>query len=372
MNKIQLQSTSKSEVTILSNRFIDCVMPGANGEFVKIYIYLLRILSSGSGDFSLAQMADKLLCTERDIFRALKYWEKEQLLSLHLDPDKKLCGITLLELPEDSAPSVPAAQPETAATAEAPSEAVPISEKAPEDPPSGILTSSDPSSDAPRRLTPDRIRQLKQDEEIVQLLYITEQYLGKTLTSTEMQKILFFYDELKMSPELIEYLIEYCITRGHKSIRYIETVALAWAKEGVTTVSMAKESSARYGKEYYTVLKAMGITGRNPVDNEVVFIDTWMKDYGFDMTLITEACSRTVLQTGQPSFQYTDKILTGWKKKQVRSLEDVKRLDEEHKKRKAKKATEAAAPAPKSTNRFNNFQQREYNFEEYEKRLLNQ
>ena len=76
-------------------------------------------------------------------------------------------------------------------------------------------------------LSPDRVKELKQNDEIVQLLYIAEQYLGKTLTPTEMKKILFFYDELKFSPDLIEYLIEYSVSRGHKSMRYIETVALA-------------------------------------------------------------------------------------------------------------------------------------------------
>lgn len=76
------------------------------------------------------------------------------------------------------------------------------------------------------------MKELKQNDEIVQLLYITEQYLGKTLTPTEVKKIMFFYDELHFSPDLIEYLIEYSVSRGHKSIRYIETVALAWAKEG--------------------------------------------------------------------------------------------------------------------------------------------
>ncbi len=81
-------------------------------------------------------------------------------------------------------------------------------------------------------LSPDRVKELKQNDEIVQLLYIAEQYLGKTLTPTEMKKILFFYDELKFSPDLIEYLIEYSVSRGHKSMRYIETVALAWADEG--------------------------------------------------------------------------------------------------------------------------------------------
>ena len=42
MGMITLQKPSQSEVTLLSNIFIDDYMPEANGEFVKVYIYLLR------------------------------------------------------------------------------------------------------------------------------------------------------------------------------------------------------------------------------------------------------------------------------------------------------------------------------------------
>ena len=84
---------------------------------------------------------------------------------------------------------------------------------------------------------------------------------------------------------------------------------MAWKEEGITTVEMAKDSTSRYSKEYFSVLKAMGIANRNPSDAEISLINTWTRDYGFAMELIQEACSRTVLQTGQPSFPYADKIL---------------------------------------------------------------
>ena len=100
---------SQSEVTLLSNIFIDDYMPEANGEFVKVYIYLLRALSTTPVSFSLEEMADRLICTERDILRALKYWARQELLALDFAPDKSLRGIALL-LPKQK----PAPEPETA------------------------------------------------------------------------------------------------------------------------------------------------------------------------------------------------------------------------------------------------------------------
>ena len=343
MSMITLQKPSQSEVTLLSNIFIDDYMPEANGEFVKVYIYLLRALSTTPVSFTLEQMADHLLCTERDILRALKYWSRQELLALDFAADKTLRGIALL-LPKARS----SAEDETAAA---------------------TVRQPVPPKAAP--LTADRVKELKQNEDIIQLLYIAEQYLGKTLSPTEIQKILFFYDGLGFSADLIEYLIEYCVSR-HKSIRYMETVALAWAQEGISTVAEAKKANAWYSKDYYSILKALGITNRSPVETEITLMDTWLRTYGFSMEVIQEACNRTVLQTGQASFQYTDKILEGWKKKDVHTIDDIHTLDTEHKKRRQDRKAASSKPAQPSNNRFNNFQQREYNFDEYEKHLLNQ
>lgn len=365
MNTIHLRALSSSQVTILSNIFIDQYMPGAGGEFVKVYIYLLRLLADPSASVCLPLLADRLNCTEGDISRALKYWSNEGLLILETDPAGELTGITLTEPSPDT-------QMELTATVSVPQSALaataPISQTV------SAATVSTPQPDtAPSRsasaLTPARIKELKENEDVAQLIYICEQYLGKTLTPTDTRKILFFYDELKMSVDLIDFLIQYCVGRGHKSMRYIETVAMAWSKEGITTVEMAKDSTSRYGRDYFTILKAMGITNRNPVDSEIVMMDTWLKDYGFSMDMIQEACSRTIMQTGQPSFQYAHKILTGWFKKGALTPEAVHALDVQHQKR-SQDNSRGRSQTPKSPNRFNNFQQRNYDFKELEKQLL--
>lgn len=362
MTSIRLTTASPREVTILSNVFIDTFLPKAGGEFVKVYIYLLRILGDPSQGLGLEQMADCLHCTEGDVLRALKYWDQEGLLSLQFGQEHQLSQIILkdpsLAVPSEKGRAVPQnlpSGPDSSLSEISCKEAAPSSPKE--------------APDSLQPLTADRVRALKENEEVVQLLYICEQYLGKALTPSEIQKILFFYDGLHMSVDLIDFLMQHCVGRGHKSIRYIETVALAWAKEGISTVQAAKDSSSRYGKEYFTILKAMGITGRNPVSSETNLMDTWLKDYGFSMDIILEACSRTVMQTGQPSFPYVDKILSDWMKKGVKSFQDIQELDMRHQKRRQK--NQNRAQTAKSSNRFNNFHQREYDFDEYEKLLLN-
>ena len=376
MNTIHLRALSSSQVTVLSNIFIDQYMPGAGGEFVKVYIYLLRLLADPSASVCLSLLADRLNCTEGDISRALKYWSNEGLLILETDPSGELTGITLTEPFLDTQMELTAAVsvPQSAQAATAPILQTVPAATASVPQPSPAATTPAPQPDAvPSRsasaLTPARIKELKENEDVAQLIYICEQYLGKTLTPTDTRKILFFYDELKMSVDLIDFLIQYCVGRGHKSMRYIETVAMAWSKEGITTVEMAKDSTSRYGRDYFTILKAMGISNRNPVDSEIVMMDTWLKDYGFSMDMIQEACSRTIMQTGQPSFQYAHKILTGWFKKGALTPEAVQALDVQHQKR-SQDSSRSRTQTPKSPNRFNNFQQRNYDFKELEKQLL--
>ena len=61
-------------------------MPGANGEFVKLYLYLLRCAGTGR-ELSISSIADFFDHTEKDVRRALSYWEKLKLLKLRYDED---------------------------------------------------------------------------------------------------------------------------------------------------------------------------------------------------------------------------------------------------------------------------------------------
>ena len=88
--------------------------------------------------------------------------------------------------------------------------------------------------------------------------------------------------------------------------------------------------------------------------------------FGFDAAIVTEACNRTLTATGAASFPYADKILTGWKENGVRTLQEVETLDKRRQEKQAKKSGTASRQTRNtSTNRFNNFEQRSYNYDDY-------
>ena len=80
---MKLHLSSSGGVTLIENIFIDQYMPKANGEFVKLYLYLLRCADT-ERELTLSSIADVFDHTEKDVKRALAYWEKLKLLKLHV------------------------------------------------------------------------------------------------------------------------------------------------------------------------------------------------------------------------------------------------------------------------------------------------
>lgn len=345
MKDITLHINNNATATCVPNAFIDELMIGANGEYVKIYLYLLRCMNSSEG-FSISQIADKFDHTEKDIKRALKYWEKMHVLQLEYDQNDQLTGICLLDSSSHTA-AKPALIPSVDNTP------VPV-----------------PENTRPT-YSKDQIRAFQQDESTSDLIFIIERYMGAPLSRNDYDTVLYWYNELHFSTDLIEYLVECCVDKGHKNIHYMDRVALNWASAGIRTVEQAKNADNIHSQVYYGVMKAFGISGRKLVDFETNFISKWTKTYGFSLDIITEACKRTIQATNQPSFSYADSILDKWYKCNVHHLEDIALLDQDFKKNKAAAKSITVTKSGMNNNRFNNFSQRSYNFDQLEKQLLN-
>lgn len=355
MKDITLHINNNAAATCVPNAFIDELMIGANGEFVKIYLYLLRCMNSSEG-FSISKIADKLDHTEKDVRRALKYWEKMHVLQLEYDQNEQLTGICLLD-----------------SSAQTKNHAAPIPSVCASDIPMPsvcALKTSVPESKRPT-YSKDQIMSFRQDESNEDLLFIIERYMGQPLSRSDYDTILYWYSELHFSADLIEYLVESCVDKGHKSIRYMDKVALGWASASIHTVDEAKNADNIHSQTYYGVMKAFGISGRKLVEFECSFISKWTNAFGFSLDIIAEACKRTIQATGQPSFQYADSILENWHKSNIHHLEDIAVLDSAYKKNKAAARNITVSKTGMNNNRFNNFSQRSYNFDQLEKQLLN-
>lgn len=565
MHSILLTNTNPSNQTMVSNIFIDTYMPSANGSYVKVYLYLLRCLSSQRYDLSISFLADCLDNTENDIIRALNYWEKYHLITIGRDTNGNILNITINPLTENT----PSVFPNTNSSSQnsasfhsnvttldtnrtylnqnthfinsnmptansntfLPSSNMPLqnsnrtlsgSTVASQDSNRTLPGSTMPSQDSNRALpnstvmvqnsnnarldevtplqnlnhtlfsqtvpssdlsesnissshmiqkntnmsssntdrqnpinhsatissnsmaatitnsfsnTSNRSETLKTDktdktisnqnniesissdsiyeasdseidlsistntqaqfprptytsaqidamsshEDIKWLLKIIPMYLDRTLKPTDVQLILYFYETLGFSTELITHLYDYCVSKNKKSLSYIEAVALAWAEEGIDTVEKAQQSTIKYNTNYNAVNKAFGLN-RSPGTAERKFIDKWVNTYHFNSDIIMEACSRALLNTAKPDFKYANTILEAWFEKGVKNIADIQKLDELYNNNptntynKTSTTTSSEKPIINSSNKFSAFPQRTYSKEDYstlEQRLLN-
>lgn len=341
MRTLTLRNRFQGNSTLIENDFIDNYMAKANGEYVKVYLLLLRHLSANNTSLTISKLADYLECTEKDILRALNHWSDVGLLKIDYDESGSICGLGIGKG----------------------SSAAKNMDSEKQDKPSFF--------DRAKKKAAVKSQSSEHQEELRQLYFVAEQYMGKPLSVTDIQKINYFFDQLNFSTDLIEYLIESCVENGHKSMHYIEAVALAWSDAKITSVADAKANASSYNKNYYSILKAFGISGRNPAPVEISYMKKWTDEYGFTLDIILEACNRTITNTAKPDFKYTDSILTNWFSKNVHHISDVNRLDFAHQQEKTARKKPANKPVNMSNNRFNNFEGRSYDMTSLEQQLLN-
>lgn len=394
MNRLNIYQNIHKEQTVVSNCFIDDYMAEANDAQLKIYLFLIRMMSANLPT-SVTDIADKFNYTEKDVLRALMYWESRQLLALEYDAAHNLSGIQVLSLDNPyeqvrTAPRItpvlsfirPASMqsgmtaPRPMAAASAMSAQNPMTARMNAAPAQMQASSTGTAtiteyptrelSSQPEKpsYTMDDLKNFKNNDEVQQLLFVTEQYLGRQLTRGDMETILFLYDRLGFSADLIDYLVQHCVERGKKDFRYIEKVALSWAEQGITDPKQAQLASKKYDKTVYTIMKSLGKNSA-PAPKELEYIQKWIKEYGFMLDVIQEACDKTVMTTDSHRFAYADGILSKWYQAGVHHKADIAALDASY-----QRPAKPAANNSNSGNKFNRFAQNSYDFDQLEQNIL--
>ncbi len=434
MDHILLCTNHIPPITTIYNSFIEDYMPAANGSYVKVYLYIAKCLQAKESNFSISSLADQLENTEKDILRALMYWEKKGLMSLNRDKATgEILGLEMLipfaerdfdtyeNTAKESAASlgVDSDLSETGALnrrnsdlsetgaldrrnsdfsetgaldrrnsdfSETDAANTSSYESSGTDAPSNVNSDVHRASNSAQeknssavksiQVPPEQIQELSANEDFVWVCNVVESYLERPMKPTEIQLITYLYGTLHFSRELILHLYDYCISMGKTACNYIQTVALSWHEQGIKTPEQAQNASVRYLASYNAVSKALGL-GRGLAEIEKKYVDHWQNDWNMDLSVILEACNRTVLKLHHADFKYTEGILSHWNEQNVRTLQGVEQSDLHYaqtKEQKEKKKPSTSGKQP-PRNQFQNFKQRDVSSEELqelERKLLMQ
>lgn len=327
MTLISLHNKSDISYTQIPNIFIDEYMSRAHGAYVKVYLALSRLLSRPDIELTVSTIADMLDLTDNDVIRAINYWEKNSLLDVKRTNTGAIYDIGILNPSSDKIPSN-----------------------------INFVISY------PDNIDTETINAASSEEDFKWLTGIIEKYMERTLSSTDVDLLVYLYETLHFSSDLILHLYEYCIEKGKKSTSYIQKVALNWANKGVKTVSDAKELDVMYNRDYLSVMKAFGINNP-PAPAQKEFIDTWYS-YGFDSDIIIEACNRTMLSVNEPNFRYANGILEYWRTNNLFSMEDIMKADKVHNSGTTGKQGKNKSGSNRKGS-FNSFDQRKYSPDDY-------
>ncbi len=322
MSKLIIKG-SASSFTPIPNVFIDRFMPKANPAYACVYIYAYRHMSA---DISIGDIAGALSLIESDVMRAFKYWETEGLVRFLQSGD----SFELEFLPLS-------AQPEQARL---------------------IMETR------PVYSMQELERYKDNSKEIENLFIMAQKMLGLSFNSNDLSVIFALHDWLRLPTDVIGLLIKYCCDNDHRSIRYIEKVAIDWSNNGINTIDAALEHLKLYNGDYRKIMQAIGQSKRDPTDKETEFMKSWLKDKDMPLELVVEACEKCIMQNGKPNFQYIDKIIENWHKEGLKTLDDVKRFEEKYRQ---ENPIQKKQKIQSKQNRFVNFTQRKYDYAEIEK-----
>lgn len=323
MNGMQLEKDIYFNGVIIPYLLIDDYLGDMDGDSLKVYLYLLRYTGREECYLSVSGMAQDLHLTDDGILHSFRSLEKMELLAIDWESETEIRTLKMI-----------ACHPRNRTRAFVEKE---LEKYAPQLLQDASVSWKPPvkSSHAPK----EQMARQQKDEDFASVLYVAERYLGRQIMPKDIDSILYYRDSLGFSWELIEYLLDYCVSKGHRKFDYIDKVAIGWAKDRVVTVEDAKASSRSYSEGYYKLMKTFGIQGRSLAAPEMDYLAKWTDSYGFSTEIIIEACKRTILAVHSPSFEYADSILHGWKKQGVKTLEDISKTDAAFRSKKADKAS---------------------------------
>ena len=297
--------------TSLPDIFFTEYLPEANGDYLKVYLYIL-FLSKYDKDIKLNDLSKKLNLSFKVIQDAMKYWEDQNVIV------KKNTGYAFNNLQEIELNNL--YKPRVSLSAE-------------------------------------QVQKSAESQKRAKTMeYINNRYFSGLMPTTWYPDIELWFKKYGFDDEVMMALFNHCFDKSALHKNYIQTVADAWAKNSIKTYSdldLYFEKQEAVNKIANMVIKKLGL-GRQLSQYEYAYVEKWIVDFKFNFDIIEIALKRTTSKVN-PSFDYIDKLLTDWHDRGFTTAEQVQQfLSDMKQKNKDIKDLE------KSTKNYQNYNQRNY------------
>lgn len=255
--------------------FVEKYMIKANGSYVKVYLYAL-LLGMRNETMEQSAIAEDLNLLESDVKNAFDYWSEEGLIEYN---DSKI-----------------------------------------------ILNNSSAGAENKKtgKTTAQIAKLMSENEQLSALCTMSQEILGKTITTKDMETLFWMYDELGLTVEVILMILEYCTTKDKRSVQYAEKVAITWNEKGINTIEAIenfKKSENERNSYFYALRRLFGISDRALSKKEEEYLLKWQERLKMSEDMVALAYEYCIMQTGKLTFPYMDTILENWNRKGIRTVD---------------------------------------------------
>lgn len=169
-------------------------------------------------------------------------------------------------------------------------------------------------------------RRLMESQHLRELCNMAQQQLGATLSHNMQSNIIMLHDDYGLPVEVIALVIEYAVSKGKPTSKYIANVGKLWCEQEIDTIDKAMdfiENQSSVETHWREFCDATGVKNPSPTKKQREFLGSWINTMKFSMDMIVLAYEEMANNTDKFSFPYMNKILVNWEKENIRTPEDV-------------------------------------------------
>ena len=278
--KIESKDTSFIfSTTSIPDIFFTEYLSCANGDFVKVYLYILY-LSKYSKDIKINDLSKTLNIPVKTIQDACTYWEESGVIT------KKVNGYVVnnlqdIELHKLYSPKV--------------------------------------------TLSPKDIEQNAQSQYRSKAIEsINNNYFQGIMSPSWYGDIEMWFKKYGFDEQVMITLFDYCFNKSALHRNYIQAVADAWSKNNIKTYSDLEnyeQSQEKLALIKKAISKKLKLT-RQLTQYEEAYIEKWVSDFHYDLDVIELALKKTTSKTN-PNFDYLDKLISDWHDRNLKTSSEI-------------------------------------------------
>lgn len=296
--------------TSLSDIFFTEYLTSTNGDFIKVYLYML-FLSKYNKDIKISDLSKALNIPVKLIGEACAYWENAGVIT------KKSNGYIVnnlqdIELHKLYSPKI--------------------------------------------TLSPKDIEQNSKNQYRAKAIEsINNNYFQGIMSPSWYGDIEMWFKKYGFDEQVMITLFDYCFNKSALHRNYIQAVADAWSKSNIKTYSdleIYEQSQEKLVSIKKAISKKLKLA-RQLTQYEEAYIEKWVVDFKYDMDVIDLALKKTTSKTN-PSFDYLDKLISDWHDRNLKSPSEVEQFLSTY-----KKQSNNIKELAKKTG-YSNYEQRSY------------